>query len=32
MPAYTFKNPPKQYPDSVAYEMVEDFIKGKIDR
>ncbi len=26
--AYFFKHPPKQYPDPVARQMVEDFIKG----
>ena len=26
--AYFMKHPPKQYPDSVARQMVEDFIKG----
>jgi len=27
--AYFMKTPPKQYPDSLAKKMVEDFIKGK---
>ncbi|MCX8094180.1 MAG: inositol-3-phosphate synthase, partial [Candidatus Goldbacteria bacterium] len=27
--AYFMKTPPKQYPDSIAKKMVEDFIKGK---
>jgi len=27
--AYFMKSPPEQYPDSVAKEMVEDFIKGR---
>jgi len=30
--AYFMKTPPKQYPDSVAKQMVEDFIKGKLNR
>jgi myo-inositol-1-phosphate synthase len=28
--AYTMKHPPIQYPDNVARELVEDFIRGKI--
>ena len=27
--AYFFKHPPKQYPDTVAKEMIENFISGK---
>ena len=30
--AYFMKHPPQQYPDSVAKEMVEDFIKGVRER
>ncbi len=30
--AYSFKHPPKQYPDSVAKQMVEEFIQGKRER
>jgi len=30
--AYFMKHPPKQFPDSVAKEMVEDFINGKRER
>ncbi|MHA1230135.1 MAG: inositol-3-phosphate synthase [Candidatus Helarchaeota archaeon] len=30
--SYAFKHPPVQYPDAVAYQMVEDFINGKRDR
>ena len=30
--AYLMKHPAKQYTDDVAYQMVEDFINGKIDR
>ncbi len=30
--AYTMKHPPEQYPDSVAREMVEEFIEGKRER
>lgn len=30
--AYTMKHPPEQYPDPVAKEMVEEFIKGKRER
>ncbi len=29
--AYFCKHPPKQYPDDVAFRMVEDFIKGEKD-
>jgi myo-inositol-1-phosphate synthase len=29
--AYFCKHPDKQYPDDVAYQMVEDFIHGKIN-
>ena len=28
--AYTMKHPPLQYPDHVAKQMVENFIKGEI--
>ncbi|MEM5812559.1 MAG: inositol-3-phosphate synthase [Candidatus Aenigmatarchaeota archaeon] len=27
--AYTMKHPPQQYPDSIARQMVEEFIKGE---
>ncbi len=30
--SYTMKSPPQQYPDSVARQMVEDFIKGERER
>ncbi len=30
-PAYFFKHPPQQYPDDVARQMTEDFIKGRRD-
>jgi len=30
--AYTMKSPPKQYPDSVAKEMVEQFVKGEREK
>ncbi|RLG70586.1 MAG: inositol-3-phosphate synthase, partial [Candidatus Iainarchaeum archaeon] len=30
--AYVMKHPPKQYPDAVAKEMVEEFISGKRER
>ncbi len=30
--SYFFKHPPKQFPDSVCYQKVEDFVAGKIDR
>jgi myo-inositol-1-phosphate synthase len=30
--AYTMKSPPEQFPDSVAREMVEEFIAGKRER
>ena len=30
--AYTMKHPPQQFPDSVAKEMVEEFIQGKRER
>lgn len=30
--AYTMKHPPQQYPDNVAREMVEEFIKGERER
>ncbi|MCK4757557.1 MAG: inositol-3-phosphate synthase [Thermoplasmata archaeon] len=30
--SYFFKHPPKQFPDSVCYNKVEDFISGKLDR
>jgi myo-inositol-1-phosphate synthase len=30
--AYTMKSPPEQYPDPVAREMVEQFIRGERDR
>jgi len=29
--AYLMKHPARQYTDDVAYQMVEDFIQGKID-
>ncbi|TVQ78511.1 MAG: inositol-3-phosphate synthase [Bradymonadales bacterium] len=29
--SYTMKHPPVQYPDSEAYQRVEDFIAGKIE-
>jgi myo-inositol-1-phosphate synthase len=30
--AYTMKHPPQQFPDPVAREMVEEFIKGQRER
>lgn len=30
--AYSFKHPPEQYPDSVAKQMVKEFIQGKRER
>ncbi|MEA1993769.1 MAG: inositol-3-phosphate synthase [Euryarchaeota archaeon] len=30
--AYSFKHPPEQYPDSVAKEMVKEFIRGERER
>ena len=30
--AYTMKHPPQQYPDTVARQMVEEFIKGERER
>jgi len=30
--AYTMKHPPQQFPDSVARQMVEEFIKGERER
>lgn len=30
--SYFFKHPPKQFPDSVCFQKVEDFITGKLDR
>jgi myo-inositol-1-phosphate synthase len=30
--AYTMKSPPEQYPDSIAKEMVEEFIRGERER
>ncbi|MCX6815047.1 MAG: inositol-3-phosphate synthase [Candidatus Aenigmarchaeota archaeon] len=30
--AYTMKHPPQQYPDPVARQMVEEFIKGERER
>jgi len=30
--AYSFKHPPVQYPDSVAKQMVEEFIRGERER
>ncbi len=30
--AYTMKHPPHQYPDSIARQMVEEFIEGKRER
>ncbi|RLI94664.1 MAG: inositol-3-phosphate synthase, partial [Candidatus Altiarchaeales archaeon] len=30
--AYTMKHPPKQYPDPIAREMVEEFIRGERER
>ena len=30
--AYTMKHPPTQYPDPIAREMVEEFIKGSRER
>ena len=30
--AYSFKHPPEQYPDSVAKQMVEEFIRGERER
>lgn len=30
--AYIMKHPPKQYPDSIAREMVEEYIKGSRER
>jgi myo-inositol-1-phosphate synthase len=30
--AYVMKHPPQQYPDSVARQMVEEFIKGERER
>jgi len=30
--SYAFKHPPKQVPDDVARQWVEDFITGKRER
>ena len=30
--SYTMKRPPQQYPDNVARQMVEEFIKGERER
>jgi len=30
--SYFFKHPPKQFPDSVCFQKVEDFISGKVNR
>ncbi len=30
--AYAFKHPPKQFPDHIARQMVEEFIEGKRER
>ncbi|MCK4450891.1 MAG: inositol-3-phosphate synthase, partial [Anaerolineae bacterium] len=30
--AYTMKHPPRQFPDNVARDMVEEFIQGKRER
>ena len=30
--SYFFKHPPKQFPDSVCYQKVEDFIAGKLEK
>ncbi|HHN64304.1 MAG TPA: inositol-3-phosphate synthase [Nitrospirae bacterium] len=30
--AYTMKHPPQQYPDSIARQMVDEFIEGKRER
>ena len=30
--AYTMKSPPQQFPDNIAREMVEEFIKGERER
>lgn len=30
--AYTMKSPPEQYPDHIAREMVEEFIRGERER
>jgi myo-inositol-1-phosphate synthase len=30
--SYSFKHPPKQVPDDLAKQWVEDFIDGKVDR
>ena len=30
--SYTMKSPPQQYPDSVARQMVEEFIKGEREK
>lgn len=32
MPAYLMKHPPKQFPDDVAKEMAEEFIRGERER
>lgn len=32
MSAYVMKHPPTQYPDSIAREMVEEFIKGEREK
>ena len=30
--SYSFKHPPKQVPDDIAKQWVEDFIQGKVER
>jgi myo-inositol-1-phosphate synthase len=30
--AYTMKSPPEQYPDNIARDMVEQFIRGERER
>ncbi len=30
--AYTMKHPPHQFPDGIAREMVEEFIRGERER
>lgn len=32
MPAYLMKHPPKQFPDDIARQMAEEFIKGERER
>lgn len=32
MPAYLMKHPPEQYPDNVARQMAEEFVRGERER